>query len=224
MLLRAGFLACALSFVGAPVFAFTRSEEKLIATAKRGNPKDLDYIVRKIETDPKLCGRIGIGLWAFGSAGIERIIIEVDKSNLDPNSKGILAGSLAYMGNHQSIPRLRSLLNHRDNVVREQAARGICAGAKKGDESAVIEVARRPDNMYQLQSLRAMDRNWDPIYIPVLRELLRTDPDPIIRAQAAISLATNGVREAIPDLDAAQSDREGEVQRAATLALSKLRR
>jgi HEAT repeat protein len=56
----------------------------------------------------------------------------------------------------------------------------------------------------------------------LLRPLLRTDPDPVVRAAAGRALGRLGVREAVPDLVAALSDTSADVRVVAAAALWRL--
>jgi HEAT repeat protein len=56
----------------------------------------------------------------------------------------------------------------------------------------------------------------------LLRPLLRTDPDPVVRAAAGRALGRLGVREAVPDLVAALNDASADVRVVAAAALWRL--
>lgn len=150
------------------------------------DPSDIEDFIRRIERDPKS----HFNMNSFGPAAADPILREIDNPAVSDSAKGVLASGLRSMVRRENLPKFRQLLKHKNQVVREMVADGICLAVQPGDEDLVIEIARDPSNMNQLQAYRAMNRMWSERFIPVLRDVLAGDPDPIVRATAAKTLGT----------------------------------
>lgn len=185
------------------------------AIGQIGDPSDIEDFIRRIKRDPKS----HITLNSFGPAAVDPIIREVEDPSVSEQAKYTMAVSLEYMATHENLDKYRHLLKHKDQVIREMTAKAVCRIAQSGDGDALIEIAEDSTNMYQLQAVDTMRRVWNPKFSPILRKLLNSDPDQIVRAHSARILGIHNVRDARSDLEKAQNDRQGEVRRAASAAL-----
>lgn len=179
---------------------------------------DIQDFIRRIKSGTET----NISMDSFGPAAVEPIMRAVDDPATSDKARAILASALRYMGSRDNLSTFRSLLHHKNYEVQEMAAEAICRTAGAGDTDAIIEVANSAAGRNRLLAVRAMNKNWDGRFIPVLRNILLYDGSPIVRAEVARTFAAHRIVEAVPDLKKCLNDREGEVRRAADAALKKL--
>jgi HEAT repeat protein len=111
--------------------------------------------------------------------------------------------------------------------VRAQAAApaGVPAGQNEEAFRAALERLQSPNAAERATAADEMGRRGYRLrqeISGVLRPLLKSDPDPLVRAAAGRALGRLGVREAVPDLIAALEDKSAEVRVVAAAALWRL--
>ena len=188
------------------------------AIGRIGDPADLEDFVRRIKQDPKT----PFDLSSFGPMAVGRVVIEIDDPTMPDAAKGSIIGSLRYMGTRENISTFRQLLHHKYGNVQEMAAEAICSAAGKDDGDVLIEVIKSKWGTSRILAARAMGKQWDGRFIPVLRNILLHDSSPIVRAVTSQVLADHNVKEAVGDFKKNLNDRNGEVRRAAEKALNQL--
>lgn len=185
-----------------------------------GDPKDLDAFVGQIIKDPTS----KLDLSGFGVSGIDRIMREVDSSQLAPAVSGALISRLGSAKGPGTTQRFKALLKHPDRRVVETVSLALARSMTKDDFGAISEMINDPDREVRFQGLDALNQKaWSEDKAPIVIGLLKNDPDEGVRAFAASILGQRNVKSAEADLrEAVLRDPSRRVESAAEGSLKEL--
>ena len=149
------------------------------AIGQISDPADIEDFIQRIKKDPKS----NITLNSFGPAAVDPIMREVNDPAVPELPKYTIANSLRYMATHDNMGRYRQLLKHKDPVIQRVSAEAICRIAGKDDGDALIEITHSNWSASRGLAIRAMGRNSDERFIPVLRNMVLHDDSGSVRAE-----------------------------------------
>lgn len=192
------------------------------AVGEIGDPKDLDAFVGQIIKDPTS----KLDLSGFGVAGIDRIMREVDSSQLAPAASGALISRLGSAKGPGTAQRFKALLKHPDRRVVETVSLALGQSMTKDDSGSIREMIRDPDSEVRFQGLNALHQKaWSDDKASIVVGLLKNDPNEGVREYAASILGQRHVKSAEADLrEAVIRDSSRRVESAAEGALKELSR
>lgn len=191
------------------------------AIGQIGKDEDFEAFVSAIKNEPRALVNINV----FGPRALKRIISEINSPSNTPDQKARLIGALPTTVNREEIPAVLALLHHDNKHVVSVAA--IVLGNSLGaqDEKTIRDMLNDPNTEVRGAALLAINRAWDPKFVPDVVHAMKTDADPWRRSFAARILGQRHVKESESALaDTAQNDKAPSVRESAAFALKKLKK
>jgi cyclophilin family peptidyl-prolyl cis-trans isomerase/HEAT repeat protein len=189
-----GLRARVVGLIGHPEPAVRAAALQALA---RIDPDDFALVLSGLDPDPERRVRAGLGQ-AAASLGddLGRGLVEGLLRDAHP---GVVADSLEALrrlrGN-EALPVLRQHLGHADDAVRAAAAEAIAALAVQGESGRLAEAWRASltdrDPGARLSLVDALATQKDETAVDALRAVVASDPERVVRARAAASLAARG--------------------------------
>lgn len=187
------------------------------AIAQLGVDEDLEEFIREIKKDPKSL----VNLDGFGLKGYRRVIKELNDNTVPEDEKNRIASCLPRAVERQYLPDMLALLKHENPRVVRTAAETVGASVTAEDSSLVREMLASQNSN---TGLLAIDRLWDPQYIPDVLQVLKHG-DGFGRRFAAYMLGKHKVQESEAALReiAADSESPDSLRAAAKYSLEELK-
>lgn len=199
-----------------------RAEAEYAAEAigRIGKTEDLDKFISILKHDP----RAHISLAGFGKLIVGRLMKEINQKTLSDAERNSLIASLPQASSKDNLPEYAALLEHKNRRVARAAAQAMTPHLRASDEAIISQMLKSKNGDVRFAALNAIAKTaWDERFIPVIKDLLKKDPDSGIRTLAAVTLGRFKVIAAEPDLKEALKDSSPNVRENAEFSLRKIR-
>ncbi len=166
--------------------------EATVGALTSSNLKDERAIVPLIEQFPYMDFKLGLSLFAFGSAIVEPLIEALGSPN--PSIRWHAAYQLGNLRDHRAVDPLIGLLHDENPTVRGQT---IASLGWLGDKRAIEPLCRLiQDREVRVREgvANALGRIGDPSAIPILKQMLNDEIE-AVREAAQTSLGQLGDQE-----------------------------
>jgi hypothetical protein len=149
--------------------------------------------------------------------------LEAFLETLEPADRDRARQRLAELPEETSTEAITALLSKdEDPTVRTIAVIGLGSMREESAKEALFEALADGDRQVRLQAIYALGKLWGDDALESLGEVLLKDPDPVVRRDAAITMARSADEEALEALRQAQFDGDPMVQEVVAHALARL--
>lgn len=166
------------------------------AIAQIGRDEDLDEFVKELMKDNKSL----INIDGFGLKGYRRVIKEIKDPNTSTAEKMRILGRFPKIVSREYLPETLELLKHENPSIVAVAADTTGASLTANDSDIIREMLASQNPDVQHSGLSAIDRLWDPKFIPDVLKVLKRAEDGFAQSLAATILGEHKVQEAAPAL------------------------
>lgn len=184
-----------------------------------GDLEDLERAVAHIKANPE----DNIALAGFGDLLVPRFMREIEDPNLPESLKREFVGRLSHVARMGDCKPFLPLLSHSRKDVRREAVECLRWCLSENDEMLILRLLQDPERDVRGAALGALNRLiWRADFVPLVIQILESDPDEEIRASAAHMLGERRAKTAIPALRKAAESENNDIRRLSKSALKKI--